>query len=107
MIATTVATGWIGLDARHADALAAFRQFNDDRISRRPTSRAPAGRVVDMLRALVEHDASHPEHLEEGEGDSVVRAVTYVAGLTDRFAGRQAVDRLAWPESRLPTGIDR
>ncbi len=107
MIATTVATGWIGLDARHAAALADFRQFNYDRIYLRPASRTQAGRVVDMLRALVEHYASHPEHLEEGEGDPLVRAVTYVAGMTDRFACRQAVDLLAWPESRLPTGIDR
>ncbi len=107
MIATTVATGWIGLDARHAAALAAFRQFNYDRIYLRPASRTQAGRVVDMLRALVEHYASHPEHLEEGEGDPLVRAVTYVAGMTDRFACRQAIDLLAWPESRLPTGIDR
>ena len=107
MIATTVATGWIGMDAHHTEALAAFRKFNYDRIYLRPASRTQAGRVVDMLRALVAHYANHPEQIEEGEGDPLVRAVTYVAGMTDRFACRQAVELLDWPESRLPTGIDR
>ncbi len=107
MIATTVSTGWIGLDERHAQALAAFRAFNYERIYLRPASREQAERVVAMLRALVEHYAAHPEDLEEADGDPLTRAVAYVAGMTDRYACRQAVALLDWPESRLPTGIDR
>ena len=33
-------------------------------------------------------------------------AVTYVAGMTDRFAFRQAVALLGWDPSKLPTGVD-
>ena len=33
-------------------------------------------------------------------------AVTYVAGMTDRFAFRQAVAVLGWDPDKLPRGID-
>jgi dGTPase len=34
-------------------------------------------------------------------------AVNYVAGMTDRFACRQAVTLLNWPIDQLPNGVDR
>ena len=107
MIATVAATGVIGMDAGHAEALAAFRAFDYERIYLRAASRDQAGRVIDMLRALVEHYAAHPELIDEQPGEPLERAVAYVAGMTDRFACRSAVTLLAWPEDRLPTGIDR
>jgi dGTPase len=33
-------------------------------------------------------------------------AVTYVAGMTDRYAFRQAVALLGWDPAKLPTGVD-
>ena len=33
-------------------------------------------------------------------------AVTYVAGMTDRFAFRQAVAVLGWDPDKLPVGVD-
>ncbi|MDQ2754521.1 MAG: hypothetical protein M3R71_03115, partial [Actinomycetota bacterium] len=33
-------------------------------------------------------------------------AVTYVGGMTDRYAFDMAVDRLSWDPDRLPRGID-
>ncbi len=33
-------------------------------------------------------------------------AVTYVAGMTDRFAFRQAVALLGWDPEKLPAGVD-
>jgi dGTPase len=33
-------------------------------------------------------------------------AVAYVAGMTDRFACRQAVALLGWDPDKLPQGID-
>ena len=33
-------------------------------------------------------------------------AVTYVAGMTDRFAFQSAVAHLGWDPARLPVGID-
>ncbi len=44
MIATTRASGVIGMDARHAEALAAFRAFNYDSIYMRDASRLQAQR---------------------------------------------------------------
>ncbi|MEA3019450.1 MAG: dGTPase, partial [Actinomycetota bacterium] len=50
--------------------------------------------VIEVLRALVEHFV--PERGVEG-------AVTYVAGMTDRFAFSTAVKHLGWDPGRLPT----
>ena len=116
MIATTRETGIIGMDQRHAEALSAFRAFNYTRIYMRDASRLQAARVVGMLRALVEHFAARPELLPEDEGVSrdlagspvaLAAAVSYVAGMTDRFACRSAVTLLNWPIDQLPNGIDR
>jgi dGTPase len=41
-----------------------------------------------------------------GSPDAVADAVTYVAGMTDRFAFRQAVALLGWDPDKLPTGVD-
>ena len=116
MIRTIRLTGVIGMDARHAEALAAFRSFNYESIYLRSASRQQASAVVGMLRALVEYYAAHPRLIPDvAEQDSDVEspsralaeAVAYVAGMTDRFACRSAVSLLDWPIDRLPNGIDR
>ena len=43
-----------------ADALAAFRAFDYERIYLRPASIGQARAVIDMLQALVEHAADRP-----------------------------------------------
>jgi dGTPase len=66
---------------------------------------APATRdaVQRMLQTLLEHYAAHPETIpersaEEGPGDDPkVRAVDYVAGMTDRFAIRAFEDLVGLP----------
>jgi dGTPase len=115
MIATTRVTGIIGMDTRHAEALAAFRAFNYASIYMRDASRMQAQRVVGMLRALIEHYAAHPGLLPDdefprdsaGSPAALAAAVGYVAGMTDRYACRSAVALLAWPIDQLPNGIDR
>ena len=116
MIRTIRATGVIGMDAFHAEALAAFRSFNYETIYLRNASRQQASAVVAMLRALVEYFAAHPHlipDVAEGGQDvangpqSLRLAVDYIAGMTDRFACRQAVTLLSWPIDQLPNGIDR
>ncbi|MBW4077498.1 MAG: HD domain-containing protein [Acidobacteria bacterium] len=117
MIRTIRTTGIIGMDARHAEALAAFRSFNYQSIYLRGASRQQASAVVAMLRALVEYFAEHPmsipdvkeraEMLERGTPAALRASVAYVAGMTDRFACRSAVALLEWPEDQLPSGIDR
>ena len=41
-----------------------------------------------------------------GSPAAVRAAVTYVGGMTDRFAFQSAVAHLGWDPSRLPVGID-
>lgn len=107
VIATTSATGLVGLSAGAADALAELRRFNHERIYLRDDSVAQAEAVIAMLRALVEHYVSHPgdlpADLREGS-DPLSASVGYVSGMTDRFACAQATALLDWPEARLPRG---
>lgn len=116
MIRTVRRTGVIGMDARHAEALAAFRTFNYEAIYLRAASRQQASAVVGMLRALVEYFAARPHLIPdvaergvdvEGPSRALEEAVSYVAGMTDRFACRSAVTLLDWPIDQLPNGIDR
>ena len=73
--------------------------------------------VISVLRALVEHFSDRPHLIAETGGvaesdllaggeDAVRAAVTYVAGMTDRFAFRQAVALLGWDPDKLPVGVD-
>jgi dGTPase len=116
MIRTIRSTGVIGMDARHAEALAAFRTFNYETIYLRGASRQQASSVVAMLRALVEYFAIHPALIPDVvDGDealdspalALALSVAYVAGMTDRFACHCAVTLLDWPIDQLPSGIDR
>ncbi len=108
-------SGTIGMLEPTADALAAFRRFNYERIYLREASRHQASLVVDVLRALVEHYAARPELLPDklagtidgARGPTAYRAaVTYVGGMTDRFAFRTAQAELGWAAERLPVGVD-
>jgi len=114
MINATAATGRVAMTSQCADALAAFRKFNYDNIYMRRESRAQAESVIVLLRALVEHYVANPKLMHSpGERDlfdpnsaeAIKLAVTYVGGMTDRFACRQAMSLLNWPESQLPQGI--
>jgi dGTPase len=116
MIATIRDTGVIGMDSSHAEALAAFRAFNYRSIYMREASQLQAHRVVGMLRGLVEHYAAFPALLPEDDEfprdvamspAALAAAVSYVAGMTDRFACRSALTLLDWPIDQLPNGIDR
>ena len=102
------ASGSVGMPGYLADALAAFRQFNYERVYLRPATVAQAEAVIAVLRALVEHLIAHPEFLPlaaRGEREPAAAAVGYVAGMTDRYAFDLAVKRLGWPERLLPEGI--
>jgi len=105
--------GEVGMPPDEAGALAALRAFNYERIYVRPASLAQSRAVIDVLRALVEYYGEHPELMPdasdvEARSDAAVRAaVTYVAGMTDRYAFDMAVRHLHWSPERLPRGIDR
>jgi dGTPase len=108
VVAGAASSGYVAMDAEGADALAAFRQFDYERIYLRPASVAQAERVVRLLQALVEHLVDHPERLPDApaNGDVPHAAVRFVAGMTDRYACRCARRWLGWRHDELPTGID-
>jgi dGTPase len=114
LVTTTLSTGLVGMDEDSAGALAAFRSCNYEHIYLRDASVAQGQAVVAVLRALVEHYADRPNAISDvaatggvaaGEPEAVRAAVTYVAGMTDRFAFRQAVAVLGWDPAKLPTGV--
>ena len=114
MIQATAHTGRIGMTPDAAEALALFRRFNYDAIYHRAASRVQAQSVIDMLRPLVEHYIAYPQLLPAFEINpfdahstmAAHEAVTYVGGMTDRFACKQAVQLLDFPTHKLPQGID-
>jgi dGTPase len=117
LVSATLRTGQVGMEEDAAGALAAFRACNYERIYLRDASVRQGEAVIDVLRALVEHFSDRP-HLIADDGspasvdllagsEAAVRAaVTYVAGMTDRFAFRQAVALLGWDAAKLPVGVD-
>jgi dGTPase len=111
VVVTSQRHGVIGMSTDMAEALAAMRAWNYERIYLRPDSVAQSRLVHRMLRALVEHYVARPAHLPEGTKSADVEqltrsAVAYVAGMTDRFACEQAERLLDWPASEMPAGFD-
>ncbi|CAB5077902.1 MAG: HD domain-containing protein [Actinobacteria bacterium] len=107
VIRTATATGIIGMDTTSASALTALRSFNYERIYNRHDSIQQGQAVIDVLTALVEHFIASPQSLPTvSHGDPITAAVTYVAGMTDRFAFDTATRLLNWPSERRPLGID-
>ena len=119
VIEAVATTGRIGMTAPLAEALAEFRRFNYEHIYMRPASVAQADQVIRVLRALVEHFADRPNRLpldgvepdhrpgvDAGSPEAQREAVTYVGGMTDRFAFATAIAELGWDPERVPRGID-
>jgi dGTPase len=112
MIDAAAQSGRIGMTARVAEALAAFRTFNYEHVYLRPASQHQAAAVVALLRALVEHYADRPNlipgvhSVDAGSPAALHAAVAYVGGMTDRFACRQGTALLGWGPDRLPRGVD-
>jgi dGTPase len=108
VIESVTLTGQVGMVEPVADALAALRRFNYDHIYLRPASVAQSDAVIRVLRALVEYYAEHPLEtgLVPGTDGAVRSAVTYVGGMTDRFAFQTAVALLGWDPATLPVGVD-
>jgi dGTPase len=111
-------SGQVGMEEEEAEALAAFRTSNYERIYLRDASLRQGDAVISVLRALVEHFSDRPHLITDhaagtqdsdvvaGSEGAVLAAVTYVAGMTDRFAFRQAVAQLGWDPAKLPVGVD-
>ncbi len=119
VVSASLRSGQVGMEEEVAEALAAFRTCNYERIYLRDASLRQGDAVISVLRALVEHFSDRPHLVSDdapgsrkssdvtaGSEGAVRAAVTYVAGMTDRFAFRQAVARLGWDPAKLPAGVD-
>lgn len=113
LIEGTLSSGTVAMEAEAAEALAAFRLANTRLIYERPAAEAQATAVVHLLQGLVDYYIDHPDGIANlnypvtpGTAEAVRTAVTYVSGMTDRFAFTEAVTLLGWDASRLPRGID-
>ena len=118
VVAAVDQTGHIGMTEPLAEALHEFRAFNYEHIYMRPASLRQSESVIRVLRALVEHYADRPNMLGDADGsahraagvepgsDEALRAaVTWVGGMTDRYAFAEARARLGWRSDDLPRGI--
>jgi len=107
MLETIAETGVVALRSPEAEALAAFRSFNYERIYLRPAAQEQARRVIAVIQSLTEHFAQHPRTAElvPGSDLAVAEAVRYVSGMTDRFALDLAVGKLGWDTAALPQGV--
>jgi dGTPase len=117
VVSASLRTGQVGMEEEAAEALTAFRACNYQRIYLRDASLRQGDAVISVLRALVEHFSDRPHLITDratpstddvvaGSVDAIRAAVTYVAGMTDRFAFRQAVALLGWDPAKLPAGVD-
>jgi dGTPase len=119
VVTTALTEGVIAMPVDVADALDAFRRFNYQRIYTRPASLDQAERTTALLRALVDRLVDEPRLLPHGDvlttearspvpgvDPVVAAAVTYVAGMTDRYACQFAIRELGWSYDQLPRGID-
>ena len=111
VIDTTCATGRVGMSADVAEALAALRAFNYERIYTRPESLGQAEAVVEVLHGLVAYYQGHidqvPTEFLETDADRIHQVVAYVGGMTDQFAFSHAAELLGWDRRRLPRGMGR
>jgi dGTPase len=109
-------TGHVGMTEPAANALAAFRAFNFERIYLRPASVRQAERVIALLRGLVEHFVDVPARMppettglhadvRPGTKEAAAVAVRYVSGMTDRYALALGVELLGWRPDDLPRGV--
>jgi dGTPase len=108
----TLASGRVGMTADLGEALAAFRTCNYERIYLRPASVEQAVVVQRLLGALVEHLSAVPDLIPAASAEAagwpapgseaaVRAAVTYVAGMTDRYALARAGQWLGWDADAL------
>ncbi|MBS5256104.1 MAG: HD domain-containing protein [Cutibacterium acnes] len=105
-----IVTG-VGMSADVAEALAALRAFNYERIYTRPESLGQAEAVVEVLHGLVAYYQGHidqvPTEFLETDADRIHQVVAYVGGMTDQFAFSHAAELLGWDRRRLPRGMGR
>lgn len=115
MVDESARSGRICMQGDMAEALAAFRAFNYERIYLRPAAREQAVSVISLLQQLTEFLTANPhligshdhslEPLQAESSQALAAAVHHVSGMTDRYALSLAVEHLGWARERLPKGV--
>jgi dGTPase len=109
MVETIAETGTVALRSTEAEALAAFRAFNYERIYLRPEAVDQADRAARLIGALTGFFLEHPaamgadgQGLAPGSPEATAAAVRWVSGMTDRYAIGAARDHLGFIDTALP-----
>lgn len=87
----SVTAGTVTMDLDIAGAMAELRAFMFERVYLRPEAQRHRRRAIGIVQDLVRHFESNPDEIPDSPPEgrpALVRAVDYVAGMTDRFAFR-------------------
>ncbi len=114
VVEATMSSAKISMLEESAYYLAELRDFNYRNIYLRPESTMQSEQVIGVLRSLTEflisnsHIAIEKADLSDtlSEEEFIRAVVTYVGGMTDRYAFKMAAQLAGYDESKLPRGID-
>ena len=88
VVSASLRTGQVGMEEEEAEALAAFRACNYERIYLREASLRQGEAVVAVLRALVEHFADRPHLVGDDAASAAARRPTCSPAARTRSAPR-------------------
>jgi dGTPase len=116
LLDTIAETGCVEMREPYGETLLAFRAWSYENIYLRPAANRQRERAIALLRGLVEYFIDAPMRLPDvgaglverpmsGSKEAAVLAVTYVGGMTDRYALGLGVELLGWRPEDLPRGV--
>ncbi len=86
LVETSEHDGDIRQSPEIGEAMLSLRRFMFERVYLGSEAQAQHRRAREIVLAIFEHLAAHPEQLPERDGDLADRITDHVAGMTDRFA---------------------
>ena len=93
----SIQAGQIAMEPDIAEAMDELRNFMFERVYLRPEGQAMRRQAMQIVKDLVGYFSAHPAEIPASSAldtdPPLQRAVDYVAGMTDRFAGRVHADR--------------
>jgi dGTPase len=90
VIETTHDTGVVSMDPERLEVMGELREFMFQRVYLTPDAESQKLRAVHVIQDLVRYYSEHPEEVPDSYtvpgAEPLIRAIDYVAGMTDRFA---------------------
>jgi dGTPase len=100
VIETSHRDGVVRMDEEHLDVMGELREFMFERVYLRPEAEMQKEKAILVIQDLVGYYREHPLEVPDSytvpDADPLIRAIDYVAGMTDRYA-LNAHDRLFRP----------